>query len=318
MGSLEGLRCGTTHHPGRKVGLTSQINEVLSASLDDVVHGRERGLWELRDASKYGYFNATWCGNTTTFFDCLFLSSCHNDTHVEELGEVTQFDALAAMAGALLRPSPALRDEIDEQRRLARWPDDKDKGSIVAVHLRRGDKYGDHSKGAKKHDYVSEIDDSVLADAIMNHVTAVGAAHIAISSDDPDVVHRIDVLLTSRNFSVVAFGPRSHTAGAALPFVATLFLLAEADAFVGNFDSNVSRLLALLIGARIALQPDCDARSDHGYPRILDLDGLLHPDDVHHGRYFCTLSRVTRRTAQLCHHADLRSASLLSPPLPQR
>ena len=146
---------------------------------------------------------------------------------------------------------------------------------------------------AAPHARPSLVRAQVLA-AVLGACDAVRATHVAVASDDPAAAAALVAGLARARPAVAAIlavddarlAARARATGGALPFLGTLFLLAEADALVASFASNVPRFVLPLLAAR-----HCGAawseRGRAGAPHVVDLDGIVASDALARGRWFC-------------------------------
>ena len=307
--------------------MCSQLNQVVNSLViwssvgerDDgepIIQPITSSRFSMGDARDgQAYIKKEWC--RFVGFHCLFEPICRpaKQSFLEAqraappLGRVKFFDFVSAMVKFALSPNAELRTEIAAQRNLFSWPDPPTadrhlRQRILCMHIRRGDKLAGHGR-----DTVRDVPLSELIELAVKMARNINATHITCASDDPVMLERLRAGLADSmpfvNFiAAPAPGDRSERTGEALPFLATLYLLAEADAMIGSFGSNVARFLLPLMTA-----VHCSPLWDDGYPQFIDLDGLAGQDDVVNGTYFChphdvynspdhQLSRGTRGTCR--------------------
>ena len=304
-------------------GMCSQLNTMLDALLrwnsvaaDATLAPLSSAGWSIVNAVGHGdqvwgskageYLNTAWCGATPSW-DCFFEPVCRKRRATPVVvqrppARAPFFDFVAGLMRFALRPSAALAAEIEATRAELGYPEPPSstrrlRARVVSVHMRRRDKLN----GGK--DSIREVDvETECAAAVCAAVDAIDATHVVVGSDDADAVARLRArVLADRGADARALrfvagaapgaSARGARTGEGLPFLASLFLLAEGDYFVASFGSNVARFLLPFIAAR-----HCSPLWPRGYPLFVDFDRMISLENVtNRGYYFCHPHDTYRR-----------------------
>ena len=279
--------------------MCSQLNTMLDALLrwnsvaaDATLAPLSSAGWSIVNAVGHGdqvwgskageYLNTAWCGATPSW-DCFFEPVCRKRRATPVVvqrppARAPFFDFVAGLMRFALRPSAALAAEIEATRAELGYPEPPSstrrlRARVVSVHMRRRDKLN----GGK--DSIREVDvETEYAAAVCAAVDAIDATHVVVGGDDADAVARLRArVLADRGADARALrfvagaapgaSARGARTGEGLPFLASLFLLAEGDYFVASFGSNVARFLLPFIAAR-----HCSPLWPRGYPLFVDFD----------------------------------------------
>lgn len=180
----------------------------------------------------------------------------------------------SAMLGQLLRPAPPLREHLRELRAGWGWTPAR---RVLGLHVRRGDicALSDGTDLAHEQQRTGRTCDGLAqyAPAVREMVRAHALDAVFLATDDDAVVrearaHAPTLLGVARTAVYVVAANRSALYGTgtyydralkagmidaaadARAFLVDLMLLAEADAFVGKFTSNIARIAFALSNAR--------------------------------------------------------------------